>query len=171
MGNLLFSPTGRINPSEFMRGALILIIVGFVLNALPAISFTLGSTLSLLGLVLIWCWIVLFVKRYHDGGKTGWMSIIPIVVFLVLSFIVSGIVSNVFAGDLNAEITQLTQEALSSGDSSNFLAATLGMGSEIAKKTAIPTAIAGAVISYGIAFIFNGMIKHDPQDNTYGPAA
>ena len=170
MGSLLFSPTGRVNSSDFMRGALILIILGFVINVLPAISFAIGSTLGILGLVLIWCWVVLFVKRYHDGGKTGWMSIFPIVVFLVLSFIMSGIISSVFAADLNDQLTRLTQEALSSGDSNNLLAATLKMGSEIAKKTAIPTAIAGAVISYAIAFIFNSMIKHDPQDNTYGPA-
>ena len=171
MGNLLFSPTGRVNSSEFMRGVLILIILGFVLNALPAINYTLGSTLSLLGLVLIWCWIVLFVKRYHDGGKSGWMSIIPIITFLVLSVILSSIVTTMFAADLNNELTRVSQDAAAAGDLSGALAASLELAPQIAKKTAIPMAVGGVILSYAIAFVFNAMIKHDPQDNQYGPAA
>ena len=45
------------------------------------------------------------------------------------------------------------------------------MGAAIAKKTALPSAIAGAVASYIIAFVFNNMIKRDDHENQYGPAS
>ena len=70
MGNLLFSPSGRISPADFMRGATILIVVGLVLGLLPILMPALAM-LSIIFLVMLWCWIVLWVKRYHDGGKSG----------------------------------------------------------------------------------------------------
>lgn len=171
MGNLLFSPSGRINPSEFMRGATILIIIGFILGILPMISFTLGSALGLLGIVTIWCWIVLFVKRYHDGGKSGWMSIIPIIVFVILSVIISQLVTSMFAGDLNAQMKEAAEAAAESGDIGSILSVSTEFAGSIAKKTALPSAIASAVASYLIAFVFNNMIKRDDHDNQFGPAS
>jgi len=171
MGNLLFSPSGRINPSEFMRGATILIVIGFILGILPMISFTIGSALSLLGLITIWCWIVLFVKRYHDGGKSGWMSIIPIIAFIILSLIIGQLVTSMFAGDLNAQMKAATEAAAESGDIGSIFAVTSEFAGSIAKKTALPSAIASAVASYLIAFVINNMIKRDDHENQFGPAS
>ena len=36
MGNLLFSPSGRIGPGQFMSGVKILVIIAVVLAILPA---------------------------------------------------------------------------------------------------------------------------------------
>lgn len=166
MGNLLFSPNGRIHPSEFMRGAIILIAIGFILNILPLISFTIGSMLGLLGIILLWCWIVLFIKRLHDGGKSGWMCILPIIAFIILSMIISTIVTGMFASDLNAQL----QEAAQSGDLSAVLGATTELAPAIAKKTALPAAISGAIVSYIIAFATNAMVGHDEHENQFGPA-
>ena len=171
MGNLLFSPSGRINPGDFMRGATILIVIGFVLGILPLISFQLGSMLSLLGIITLWCWIVLFIKRYHDAGKSGWMCLIPIIAFIILSLIISQIVTSMFAGDLNAQMQEAAAEAAESGDLASVFGASMEMGAAIAKKTALPTAVAGAVTSYLIAFVFNNMIKRDDHENQYGPAS
>jgi len=171
MGNLLFSPSGRINPSDFMRGAMILIAIGFVLGILPLISFQLGSMLSLLGIITLWCWIVLFIKRYHDGGKSGWMCLIPIIAFIILTLIVSQLVTSMFAGDLNAQMKEAAEAAAESGDISAVFGASMEMGAAIAKKTALPSAIAGAVVSYVIAFVINNMIQRDEHENQYGPAS
>ena len=170
MGNLLFSPSGRISPSEFMRGAIILIVVGFVLGILPLINFQIGSMLSLLGIITLWCWIVLFIKRFHDGGKSGWMCIIPIIAFIILSMIISTIVTGMFAGDLNAQMQEAAAEAAESGDFGAIMGASMEMGSAIAKKTALPAAIAGAVVSYIIAFATNSIVGHDDHENQFGPA-
>jgi uncharacterized membrane protein YhaH (DUF805 family) len=68
--NLLFSGNGRIGRQEFWVGFLILLGVGVVLNFIPVIG-------GLIGLVTIWCWVVLYAKRLHDMGKSGWLQLIP----------------------------------------------------------------------------------------------
>ena len=75
MGNLLFSPSGRIGPSEFIKGIMILAVISAVLTIIPMFSFTLGSMLSIIGIVLLYPLVCLLIKRSHDGGKSGWMSI------------------------------------------------------------------------------------------------
>jgi uncharacterized membrane protein YhaH (DUF805 family) len=170
MGNLLFSPSGRISPADFMKGALVLIVIGAVLNILPMISFSLSMVFGLLGLVTLWCWIVLFIKRFHDAGKSGWMCLLPILAFLIIGFIVNGLVSSMFAGDLNAQMQQMSEEAISSGDVSSILKQSMDLGAQVAKKTALPLAVAGAVISYLIAYVTNMMLKSDAGDNQFGPA-
>jgi uncharacterized membrane protein YhaH (DUF805 family) len=162
MGNLLFSPSGRINGSDFMRGVVVLIAISAVLNILPLISMKLAM-LGILGIVLLWCWIVLFIKRFHDAGKSGWMCIIPIIAFVVASVVVSTLVQSMFAGDMKQAMTELST---SGAGLSEVLEATSAM----AKKTALPSAIAGAVVSYAIAFITNSMLKSDPDENQFGPA-
>ena len=170
MGNLLFSPSGRVGPSEFMRGAMILIAINFVIGVLPLINYTIGSMFSLLGLILIWCWIALFIKRYHDGGKSGWMSLVPIIAFVILSLILSQIVTSMFAGNINAQLKEATEAAAESGDISSIFAITTELAPAIAKKTALPSAIGGAIVSYLIAMVFNNMIKSDDHENQFGPA-
>ena len=132
MGNLLFSPSGRIGSSEFMRGAMILIAIGFVIGVLPLINYTIGSIFSIVGLILIWCWITLFIKRYHDGGKSGWMSLVPIIAFIILSVILGQIVTSMFAGDVNAQLKEATEAAAESGDISSILAITAELAPAIA---------------------------------------
>lgn len=163
MGNLLFSPNGRITPDEFMKGAYVLIAIGIILGLLPLVSMSLSMIFSLLGLVTLWCWIVLFIKRFHDGGKVGWMCLLPILAFIVSSFIIGGIVTGMVGGTAMSE--QAIQDAAQSGDLSAVMDATSGL----ARKTAIPSAIAGAVVSFAIAYVTNMLIKRD-GDNQYGPA-
>lgn len=159
MGNLLFSPNGRINSSEFMRGAIILIAIAAVLAILPMVSYKLGSILGLLGLVMIWCWVVLWIKRFRDGGKSGWMSLIPIVVFIVVSFIAGSVINSMFMGDMANEMANAMESAGEAGDFGSMFKAMGQMGEATAKKISIPKAISGAIISYAIAFIGNNMIK------------
>ena len=162
MGNLLFSPSGRIGPGQFMSGVLVLVIAGFVLAALPAISPAL-SLVGIIGLVMYWCWVVLWVKRYHDGGKSGWMCLIPIIVYLVIGTIISVILAGMFI-DVDA-IADLT-EASESGD----LGALMGMmGGGVTKTGTLIIAAVTSAVSYLIAMIFNKAIAHDAHDNQFGP--
>ena len=170
MGNLLFSPSGRISPSDFMKGAIILIVIGAVLAILPMVSYSLSMVFSLLGLITLWCWIVLFIKRLHDAGKSGWLSIVVIIAFVVASFILSMIVTPMFAGDLNEQVKVLSQEAAASGNLSDVLKVSAEYGAQIAKKTALPMAVGGAVVSYIIAYVTNMLLKSDPEENQFGPA-
>ena len=71
MGNLLFSPKGRINSSEMMTGGLIIIVIGALLGIGPVIGLSKGLTtiLGLLGYVLIVPWVFLWIKRYRINAS------------------------------------------------------------------------------------------------------
>ncbi|MBL4871230.1 MAG: DUF805 domain-containing protein [Robiginitomaculum sp.] len=169
MGNLLFSPSGRVNPADFMRGVIILIVISAVLTLLPLISPALGM-LGILGIIMIWCWIVLYVKRFHDAGKSGWLTVGVIVVMIVLSMIMSSVITTMFAGDMQAEIQKAATEAAESGDFGSILKGSMEAGSAMAKKVAIPSAIGSAVLSYVVAMAVNKFFPHDEGENQYGPA-
>lgn len=165
MGSLLFSPSGRIGPSEFMKGVMVLVILGFILAGLPALGPALGA-LSVVGIVLYWCWIVLWIKRYHDGGKSGWMCLIPIVVFLIIGGIVGYFLTSMFT---DPEAAAAAAEAAASGDLAAVFQSALS-GGGVTKTGILVVGVASAVVSYVIAMVFNGMIKSDPHDNQFGPA-
>jgi len=166
MGNLLFSPSGRIGPADFMKGAYVLIAISFIMGLLPLISFGLSMLSIPVSLVMLYCWVALFIKRFHDGGKTGWMVFLPILAIFILGYFLNQFVSNMVAGDVMAQAQKAAEEAAAAGDISGAMQA----GMAAAKKTAIPTAIAGAILSFIVAFGFNKWIKHDDHDNQYGPA-
>lgn len=160
MGNLLFSPNGRIGPNEFMKAALILIIIGIVLT-LPELfgaPDALSTVFSLVSLVTIWCWVVIWVKRYHDAGKSGWSCLIPILVFLVLMIIMFFVVAG---GPM--------MEMISAGVEGADEAEIAEMEEALNNKILLPLTVGTAVISAIVAFGFNALIKQDMHDNQYGP--
>ena len=165
MGNLLFSPSGRIGPGQFMSGVKILVIIAVVLAILPALVPALVM-LNILGLVMLWCWVVLWVKRYHDGGKSGWMCLIPIIIYIILSLIVSTILAGMF---VDTEAIAAIADAQEQADL-GALMSMMGKGG-MTTTGLIVTALAGAAVSYIIAMVFNNTIKHDAHDNQFGPEA
>jgi len=165
MGNLLFGPNGRISPADFMKGATVLIVISFILGLLPLISMGLAMVLSIISIVLIYPWVCLFMKRLRDGGKSGWLCIVIILIWFILGMVINMIIGGMLAGSMAAGSEEAMQAAAESGD----ISAVMDAAGAMAKKTAIPTAIAGAVISYLTAFIVNKVLPHDAHDNQYGP--
>ena len=160
MMNLLLSPSGRIGPSAYMKGMIIIAVIGAVINLLPLISPALGI-LGLLGLVLFYSLIALGIKRSHDAGKSGWMVLthillvfgvgtaVSIVVAMVTGVNLGDIFGAAFSGDLEA-----AEAASAAVSSPGYL---------------IPSAI-GGIASYAIsAFLINMFNKQDMGDNQYGP--
>jgi len=171
--NLLFFPSGRITPEQFLRGALVLIAIGAAIQLLPLISLRLSLIFSLLGVVTIWCWVVLWVKRFHDGGQSGWMTLLVILVWIVLGFIANSIVQAMFLGDI-AEQTADMVEAMEDIDDDNVsgvFTAMFDMMGGMARKLAIPTAISSALVALGVTYGANALIKHDPDENQWGPGS
>lgn len=165
MGNLLFSPSGRIGPGQFMSGVKILVIIAVAIAILPALVPALVM-LNILGLVMLWCWVVLWVKRYHDGGKSGWMCLIPIIIYIIIGGIVSTVLAGMFVDtEAIAAITEAQEQA-----DLGALMSMMGKGG-MTTTGLIVTALAGAAVSYIIAMVFNNMIKHDAHDNQFGPEA
>ena len=154
----LMSPNGRLAPSDFQTGALILIGVGFLtsLSAITANGALIGIS-ALIGFAMIYPWVVLWRKRLHDAGHSGWMFLIALIVWIIVSAIFGQIVTMVFAGDM-------TQAAAELGSFSDILRAQ----QQIAQQTAIPSAIASAASSLIVVIGGNAVLKSDPETNKYG---
>lgn len=165
MGNLLFSPSGRIGPSEFMKGMIVIAVIGAVLSLLPLVSLSAGMIGGFAGILLLFPLFCLLIKRSHDAGRSGWMSIAWFVLLIVLSLIVGQIITMFFAGDVVADTTAALEAAGESGD----LGAVMEMTGDLAKKTAIPSAIGSIIYTVAGAYIINMLNKQDMDENQYGP--
>ena len=168
MGNLLFSPSGRINAAEFTRGAYVLIIFGVLIHLSQRVSLPLHSLLALAGLALIWCWIALCIKRFHDGGQSGWTCLVPIAIYIVGFFILSGVLPSLFAPEEQAQLNEVTQAAVENWDFTELMAASQELNAPIARKMALPNAVGFLCLRLFIVFITNKMAGHEPRNNKYG---
>jgi len=134
--------------------------MGSFLLALPealGMSEAIGMVLGIVSIIFLWCWIVLWIKRYHDAGKSGWMSLLPIVVYIILFLVI-------IFGYAGEEISNLMAVA-TDPDASVEAEAALD-----AKIGGIPFLLGTSLFSAIVAFGFNSLIKSDPDDNQFGPA-
>lgn len=162
MIDILFNPNGRITSGQFVKGAIVLIVIGALMALLPLFApMAIAKYASWLMWLLIYPWICLFMKRFRDGGKPGAMCLIPFGIYAVLSMIVGGVM--MFSNPAMQEIMQAAAEGADAADIE-------AMSLEIGQSMAGMSAAVGAVISAVIAFGTNALIKHDPNDNKYGPA-
>ena len=65
----IFNPFGRIGPTTFRNTALILLAIGACLSLLPWVRPDM-ALLSIASLLLFYPWLVIWVKRFHDAGKS-----------------------------------------------------------------------------------------------------
>lgn len=82
--SLFFSFEGRIGRQAFWIAWLALLGVNVVLGWIPLIGW-------LLGLLSIYCSVCIHATRLHDMGRTAWLQLIPVVVWIVaIILIVAG---------------------------------------------------------------------------------
>jgi uncharacterized membrane protein YhaH (DUF805 family) len=159
---LFFSPQGRITKSQFQTGAFVLIAISFVFGVLPAVIggtalMAVSTITTLIGLVMLWCWIALWVKRLHQGGITGWMTILLALGWFFVNSIVGTVVTAVLAPDL------MSMEP--SGDFMEMMQQSM----EASRAVAIPSAIASAVVSVLYVFVANAALPSNEGENKFGP--
>lgn len=169
MGNLLFSPSGRIGPSAFFKGIMILSIVSAVITLISLVSFNLANILGLVALVLIIPLIFMLIKRSHDAGRSGWLSVLWLILFIILYMVIASLIPSMFGGEEYAAMQTAAQEAAASGDFAEIMAVATEYGEPVAKKTAIPSAIGSLIMGAVFAFVVNMLNKQDAGDNQFGP--
>ncbi len=108
MGNLLFSPNGSINTAEFMRAGLILIAIGVLIGVAGYLLPQSAKLIGYLPLLLLYPWAVIWIKRLRDGGKSGWMFLLYLLIYFVLFMIAFMILGG-------SEIFKFAMEATSEG--------------------------------------------------------
>jgi uncharacterized membrane protein YhaH (DUF805 family) len=152
--NMMLNPKGRIGPVTFRNNALILVGIGALLGLVPLVWPS--PLLGILGLVLLYPTAVLWIKRLHDAGKSGW---------LFLGVFVVQIGAALAANFLIIKPLAPPQAPVNPGD----IAAVMANTSAQMQATAIPGAIVSLVIGLAVVLIGNALLKSDPAPNAYGP--
>ena len=89
MSNLFFSPSGRIGSQDFMKAGVILIAIGAGLSVLKIISPATGLIAGIASLVLLFPWICIWLKRLHNGNKSGEMIVGYIALYAALLIVLT----------------------------------------------------------------------------------
>ncbi|EAP88905.1 MAG: DUF805 domain-containing protein [Oceanicaulis sp.] len=159
----MMSANGRMAPADFQKAGLILIAISFVLALTPLVlPVVLASLLTIIvGLALIYPWACIWSKRLHDAGRSGWMFLVVLVIWIVLGLIVNQIVATIFGG----EAARMMVAAMETGNPDAMMQASKAA----TQATALPSAVLNAIVGFGVIFAGNAILKQDPQENRYGP--
>ncbi len=159
----MMSANGRMAPADFQKAGLILIAISFVLALTPLVlPVVLASLLTIIvGLALIYPWACIWSKRLHDAGRSGWMFLVVLVIWIVLGLIVNQIVATIFGG----EAARMMVAAMETGNPDAMMQASKAA----TQATALPSAVLNAIVGSGVIFAGNAILKQDPQENRYGP--
>jgi uncharacterized membrane protein YhaH (DUF805 family) len=152
--DMLFNPKGRIGPVTFRNYAMILIGIGVVLGLVPLVWPS--PLLGIVGIVMLYPWAVLWIKRLHDAGKSGWLFLAVLVIQMGIGMAVQFLLIRPMAPP---------QAPVAPGD----VAAAMAAASAQMQATAIPSAIASLVIVLAVVLIGNALLKSEPSPNAYGP--
>jgi uncharacterized membrane protein YhaH (DUF805 family) len=79
--NVLFKPSGRINRQPYWIATLIVVGISIVSGIIDEFAKPVALLLSLL---TWWIYIVLYIKRLHDIGRSGWWQLVMWLGSLVL---------------------------------------------------------------------------------------
>ncbi len=161
MGNLLFSPTGRIARNRFWQGMVILTVAS-VLVAAGAVM--LGTLVSLISYALIYPYICVYGKRLHDAGLTAWWVIGVWLATVLFNFILSLFLTPFFMGEEELAIQEEMTERMMSGDLSGMME-----GAEILAAELLPLTIFLTIVTNLAAAIVVGFLRTEPRENKHGP--
>lgn len=161
MGDLLFNPQGRILKNRFWQGLVVLTVVSVIVTALPVY---LGTMFGLLSLLLIYPYVCVYAKRFHDAGTTGWWVIAVWLGSVVLSFIEGMLLGPVFLGEEGRAIQAEAAERLSQGEFDVWMQA-----QERISEIMLPMSIMSVIANNAIIGFIVGSLATEPRTNKHGP--
>lgn len=165
--NLFLSPNGRIDQGTYWRGVLILFAISAVMTAASAYV---SVAISFLGIFFVWPWIAVHVKRFHDAGKTGWLTIAMVVLAIVVSMVASAILTPLLGGNVEALQEEMTNEIMNMGDDPGaMMQVTMDYSKRIAQAQLVPSILSTGVVT-GVVGAVMGLFKSDPAANQYDVA-
>jgi uncharacterized membrane protein YhaH (DUF805 family) len=109
---ILIGSSGTLGPKEFAQGLVAVVAASLVLQILSMIP-GLGIIFGLAGLVLIYPWVCIFSKRFHDAGQSGWMTLAAIAAAIVLSIVLGMILNPLFGVPMAVDMSSMQAYAAS----------------------------------------------------------
>jgi len=134
--------TGRSNRQEYWASVALLIVAALVLEALHMQAASAAITIM---------WVITWIRRLHDIGKPGWLSLIPLGIVLALA--IGGLV---IGG--NAFVKTMTEAETTGAMPPMDRDAYIFMG----------VVFAGLIVQFGFT-IWLGVRKGDAGNNRFGP--
>jgi uncharacterized membrane protein YhaH (DUF805 family) len=148
----ILNPFGRIGPVTFRNVALILIATGAMFSLLPLVRPDM-ALLSFASLLFFYPWLVIWVKRFHDAGKSGKMFLVVLVAWLITGVAVNRFVVARFIPTPPPVDPHFVMASISAQMQAN----------------ALPGTIASVLISLAFVIFINEELKSEPGENAYGP--
>ena len=162
MGSLLFSSHGRIGSDTFIKAGYILILIGTAFSMSKVISPAIGGIFGFLSMLLLYPWACIWIKRLHNGGKSGWMVCLYILIYVVIFTIGMVLVLIAFGGDeLSGLVSEQMRGEISYEEYTNRL-------ETMAPKFFLPITISGILSSLLTLFIGDKTIPNDDGENQFG---
>jgi len=164
---LFLTPNGRIDQPTYWRAVLILLGISVALSVIGAFV---SPFIGFAGILFIWPWIAVHVKRLHDSNKSGWLTIAIVVMAIVVSMILGFLLPGLLGVDqaaLQAEMQREIENAAAS-DPALAISAAMDASKRIAQATLLSSILSTALVT-GIVGAVMGLFKTDPNDNQYGP--
>ena len=121
MGNLLFSPQGRILKRRFWQGIVVLTVATVLFQAFqvrlgPALGLGGQFIFMIAGLALLYMEICVYAKRFHDAGMTGWMILLVWVGGFIVGYVLNMILQPIFLDADAFAIQEEVAERLAQGE-------------------------------------------------------
>ena len=148
----ILNPFGRIGPVTFRNTALLLIAICACFSLSPLINPGLAA-LSFASFLLLYPSIVIWVKRFHDAGKSGWWYLAVFVAELVIGIAVNRLIVARFLPPPPPVDPHFIWQSMVAQMQAN----------------ALPSTISGVIISLAFVLVINEELKSDPAENAYGP--
>ncbi len=165
LSGILFNPQGRISPSEFWRGLIVLIGISIVITVVSAYSpLAVASILGIVSILLVYPIICVYGKRFHDNGRTAWLVLAVLVVYVIISMILSTVLTPILAPEFAAFQAEL-QEQIANGEVG--FAEAMELGQAQAGNTLVLTIVVTLIASLLTGF-FVARLESDPDENEHG---
>ncbi len=169
MGNLFFSPNGRIAKHRFWQGLVILTVASVLASAGV---WLVTDMFALLTYAIIFPYICVYGKRLHDSGRSAWWVIaiwggsIVFQTILLVIFIVA-----ILPSLMSPEQKQTLEEILKLAEAGDNAEAMKGveflkedMKDVFQRALLVLIVMANAVMGYIV-----GSLATEPRKNQYGP--
>ncbi|WP_297733217.1 DUF805 domain-containing protein [uncultured Maricaulis sp.] len=105
---ILFGSSGKLSPQDFAKGIIAIVAVNLVIQFLTLLP-GLGALIALVGLVVglvsLYAWVCVYSKRFHDAGKSGWMTVGAIVGVVIVAVAVSFVLTPLLSGGATTTTT------------------------------------------------------------------
>jgi len=148
----VLNPFGRIGPVTFRNIAIILILIGAMFSLLPWVRPDM-ALFSFASFLLLYPWVVIWIRRFHDAGKSGKWFLAVLAAYMITGIAVNRLIVARFIPappPVDPHFVMLSMEAQM-------------------RANALPGTIASVIISLAFALVINEELKSDPAENAYGP--